>query len=109
MPVTLHCCKNNNIHNKVTRFMLPIGTNINMNGTALYQAAAAVFIALVHNIYLDFNLLFSIGSVAVLIYSSLLFFCFFVKQHLSGWRLNKWCKCKNLSPCAGSRQQRSAL
>ncbi|XP_005799213.1 excitatory amino acid transporter 3-like [Xiphophorus maculatus] len=64
MPVTLHCCKNNNIHNKVTRFMLPIGTNINMNGTALYQAAAAVFIALVHNIYLDFNLLFSIGVAA---------------------------------------------
>ncbi|XP_054894518.1 excitatory amino acid transporter 3-like [Poeciliopsis prolifica] len=64
MPVTLHCCKNNNIHNKVTRFMLPIGTNINMNGTALYQAAAAVFIALLHNIYLDFNLLFSIGVAA---------------------------------------------
>uniref|UniRef100_A0A087Y0D3 Amino acid transporter n=1 Tax=Poecilia formosa TaxID=48698 RepID=A0A087Y0D3_POEFO len=64
MPVTLHCCKNNNIHNKITRFMLPIGTNINMNGTALYQAAAAVFIAQVHHVYLDFNLLFSIGSVA---------------------------------------------
>lgn len=85
MPVTLHCCKNNNIHNKVTRFMLPIGTNINMNGTALYQAAAAVFIALVHNIYLDFNLLFSIGSVAVLIYSSLLFFFLFFCQTAFKW------------------------
>ncbi|XP_014859172.1 PREDICTED: excitatory amino acid transporter 3-like [Poecilia mexicana] len=63
MPVTLHCCKNNNIHNKITRFMLPIGTNINMNGTALYQAAAAVFIAQVHHVYLDFNLLFSIGCI----------------------------------------------
>jgi len=33
--------------------MLPIGTNINMNGTALYEVVAAVFIAQLNNITLE--------------------------------------------------------
>ncbi|KAM4540289.1 excitatory amino acid transporter 3-like [Fundulus diaphanus] len=64
-PVTLYCCKNrNNIDHRITNFMLPIATELNLNGTALYQALAAVFIAQLNNIDLDFNLLFSIGMTA---------------------------------------------
>jgi len=46
LPVTMECCEENlHIEKKVTSFVLPIGATINMDGTSLYQAVAAVFIA----------------------------------------------------------------
>jgi len=46
LPVTMECCENNlKVSNEVTSFVLPIGATINMDGTSLYQAIAAVFIA----------------------------------------------------------------
>lgn len=46
LPVTMECCKDNlNIDEEVTSFVLPVGATINMDGTSLYQAVAAVFIA----------------------------------------------------------------
>ncbi|MDB4835174.1 dicarboxylate/amino acid:cation symporter [Cyclobacteriaceae bacterium] len=45
LPVTLENCeKNLGISNKVASFVLPLGATINMDGTSLYQAVAAVFI-----------------------------------------------------------------
>lgn len=43
--------------------MLPIGTNVNMDGTALYEAVAAVFIAQLNNIKLNLSQLITIGYV----------------------------------------------
>lgn len=38
MPVTLKCLvENNNVDEKVAKFMLPIGSAINLDGTALYE------------------------------------------------------------------------
>ncbi|KAM4577089.1 excitatory amino acid transporter 3-like [Odontesthes bonariensis] len=46
LPQTLQCCENRlKVDRRITRFMLPIATNISMNGTALYEVVAAVFIA----------------------------------------------------------------
>lgn len=46
LPCTIRCLESGNqIEPRVTRFMLPLGTTINMDGTALYQAIAVIFIA----------------------------------------------------------------
>lgn len=46
LPVTMECCeKNLGVSEEVSSFVLPLGATINMDGTALYQAVAAVFIA----------------------------------------------------------------
>jgi Na+/H+-dicarboxylate symporter len=46
LPVTLECVQNNlEVPEEVASFVLPIGATINMDGTSLYQAVAAVFIA----------------------------------------------------------------
>lgn len=40
---------------RVTRFVLPIGCNINMDGTALFVAVASIFIAQMNGIFLGFG------------------------------------------------------
>ena len=45
LPVTMECCENVGAPKSVTSFVLPLGATINMDGTALYQGVAAVFIA----------------------------------------------------------------
>jgi Na+/H+-dicarboxylate symporter len=46
LPVTMECAEENlKVKSEVSSFVLPIGATINMDGTSLYQAVAAVFIA----------------------------------------------------------------
>lgn len=45
MPFTLKAAEENlGIDEKISRFVIPLGATINMDGTALYQAAAAIFL-----------------------------------------------------------------
>lgn len=54
LPVTFRCLEENlGIDKRVTRFVLPVGATINMDGTALYEAVAAIFIAQMNGIDLD--------------------------------------------------------
>jgi Na+/H+-dicarboxylate symporter len=54
LPVTIQCLEqNNNVDPRVARFVLPIGATINMDGTALYEAVAAIFIAQLRGIQLS--------------------------------------------------------
>lgn len=56
LPVTMECVENElNVPPRVSRFMLPVGATINMDGTALYEAVAALFIAQVYGIELAFS------------------------------------------------------
>ena len=51
LPVTMECTeKNLGVSAKICSFVLPLGATINMDGTALYQGVAAVFIAQVYGI-----------------------------------------------------------
>ena len=55
LPVNIRSCeKNLGVSNKVASFVLPLGATVNMDGTAMYQAVATVFIAQVYGI--DLNL-----------------------------------------------------
>lgn len=54
LPVTFRCLEENlGIDKRVTRFVLPVGATINMDGTALYEAVAAIFIAQMNGVVLD--------------------------------------------------------
>jgi proton glutamate symport protein len=46
LPISMECLERNaGVSKKVTSFVMPIGATINMDGTALYEAVAAMFIA----------------------------------------------------------------
>jgi len=50
LPVTMECVEQNlGVRKDVLSFVLPIGATVNMDGTCLYQAVAAIFIAQVLN------------------------------------------------------------
>jgi len=54
LPVTIECVtRRNRVSEEVAGFVLPLGATINMDGTALYEAVAAIFIAQVYNIPLS--------------------------------------------------------
>lgn len=55
LPVNIECCQDNlKISKSITGFVLPLGATINMDGTALYQGVATIFIAQVFGIELTF-------------------------------------------------------
>jgi len=65
VPITLRCLEEKNgVDRRVTRFVIPIGATINMDGTALYEAVAAIFIAQVNRRRLSFVNLATISITA---------------------------------------------
>lgn len=55
MPITIQTMDKMGLDPRVTRFVIPIGATINMDGTALYEAVAAIFIAQLKNVELSFG------------------------------------------------------
>ncbi len=67
LPVTMDCVeKNLGVSNKISSFVLPLGATVNMNGTALYECAAAMFLAQAYGLDLSFGMQFSIVTIALL-------------------------------------------
>ncbi|MBT8380379.1 MAG: dicarboxylate/amino acid:cation symporter [Ignavibacteria bacterium] len=55
LPLTIDAVENNSgVSNKISSFVLPLGATINMDGTALYECVAAMFIAQAYAIELGF-------------------------------------------------------
>lgn len=55
LPLTMEAVeKEAGVSNKISSFVLPLGATVNMNGTALYECVAAMFIAQAYGIHLTF-------------------------------------------------------
>ena len=51
LPVTMECCEQKlKVSPAVSSFVLPLGATVNMDGTALYQGVAAIFIAQIYGL-----------------------------------------------------------
>ena len=67
LPVTIKSVEENvGVSNKVSSFVLPLGATVNMDGTALYECAAAMFIAQAYGLELTFGVQFSIVTIALM-------------------------------------------
>uniref|UniRef100_A0A6B2EB49 Amino acid transporter n=1 Tax=Phlebotomus kandelakii TaxID=1109342 RepID=A0A6B2EB49_9DIPT len=64
MPITIGCLDEMGIDPRVTRFVIPVGATINMDGTALYEAVAALFIAQLRGISLTFGHIVAVSVTA---------------------------------------------
>ena len=65
LPLTIECVRDNaGVSNRVTSFVLPLGATINMDGTALYECVAAIFIAQAFGLELTFVTQFTILLIA---------------------------------------------
>ncbi|XP_076263553.1 excitatory amino acid transporter 3-like [Rhynchophorus ferrugineus] len=65
LPITIKCLEEKlGIDPRIARFTLPIGATINMDGTALYEAVAAIFIAQVRGVDLDIGKIIAISITA---------------------------------------------
>lgn len=60
LPLTMECARENKVDERALRFTIPLGSTINMDGTALYEAAAVMFIAQAYGIDM------SIGEQAII-------------------------------------------
>lgn len=67
LPITMDCVeKKAGVSNAVSSFVLPLGATVNMNGTALYECAAAMFLAQAYGLDLTFGVQFTIVLIALL-------------------------------------------
>ncbi|NOX08481.1 MAG: dicarboxylate/amino acid:cation symporter [Gammaproteobacteria bacterium] len=67
LPITMDCVeKRAGVSNRTSSFVLPLGATVNMDGTALYECVAALFLAQAYGLDLGFAEQFSIVLIALL-------------------------------------------
>lgn len=65
LPLTIACCEKRGISHKVSSFVLPLGATLNMDGTALLQTVAVIFLAQAYGIVLTPFLIMQIAVLAI--------------------------------------------
>ena len=65
LPLTIACCEKRGISHKVTSFVIPLGATLNMDGTALLQVVAVIFLAQAYGVVLTPFLLVQICLLAI--------------------------------------------
>ena len=67
LPLTLECIQERaGVSNRTSSFVLPLGATINMDGTALYECVAALFIAQAYGLALGFGEHFTVVVLALM-------------------------------------------
>ncbi|MBF0199256.1 MAG: dicarboxylate/amino acid:cation symporter [Planctomycetes bacterium] len=67
LPLTMECIEEKaGVSKKVTSFVLPVGATVNMDGTALYECVAVLFLAQLSGITLDMSAQFLVVIMALL-------------------------------------------
>lgn len=67
LPVTIECMEERaKVPSRVTGFVLPVGANVNTDGSALYECVAAMFIAQAYGVHLGFAQQFVVVLIALL-------------------------------------------
>jgi proton glutamate symport protein len=67
LPLTMECVeKNAGVSNRTSSFVLPLGATVNMDGTALYECVAAMFLAQAYGLELGFVEQFTVVFVALI-------------------------------------------
>lgn len=67
LPLTMECVeKKTGVSKKTTSFVLPVGATVNMDGTALYECVAVMFLAQLSGIHLDASAQFTVVLLALL-------------------------------------------
>jgi len=66
LPLTIACCEKRGISHKISSFVLPLGATLNMDGTALLQVVAVIFLAQAYGVPLSAFLLVQIALLAII-------------------------------------------
>lgn len=67
LPLTMDCIENKaKVPRRVSGFVLPIGANVNTDGSALYECVAAIFIAQAYGLELTFGAQFTVVALALI-------------------------------------------
>ena len=66
LPLNIECCNKMGAEPEISAFVLPLGATINMDGTAIYQAVAALFIARCYGVDL------TLGQMAMIVLTATL-------------------------------------
>lgn len=65
LPLTIACCEKRGISHKVSSFVLPLGATLNMDGTALLQTVAVIFLAQAYGVHLTPFLIIQVAFLAM--------------------------------------------
>ncbi len=66
LPLTIACCEKRGISHKIASFVLPLGATLNMDGTALLQTVAVIFLAQAYGVALNPFLVIEIALLAII-------------------------------------------
>ena len=66
LPLTITCCEKRGISSKICSFVLPLGATLNMDGTALMQTVAVIFLAQTYGIELSWIIILQIAFLAMI-------------------------------------------
>ncbi|MCQ2743958.1 MAG: dicarboxylate/amino acid:cation symporter [bacterium] len=66
LPLTIACCEKRGISHKVTSFVIPLGATLNMDGTALLQVVAVIFLAQAYGVVLTPLIIVQVALLAII-------------------------------------------